>query len=67
MVQYDIIKSEKKYIYIQNQEEKTSSPSVFFSGLGIVFSVTGREQLKPDLGVALPMSDENLFPQITHV
>lgn len=64
---------------IQNQEEKTSkslkqsllffkkrtTPSVFFSGLDIVFSVTGREQLTPDLGVALPMQMRIFLPDYT--
>lgn len=61
-------------IMLLNQKKKTDSEprrqtfefaSVFYAGLQIVFSVTGREQPKPDLGVALPMQMRIFLPDYT--
>ncbi len=56
----------RKTLKSPKQLFERTTPSVFFAGFEIISPVTGREQAKQDLGVALPMQ-MRIFSQITHV
>lgn len=56
----------RKTLKSPKQPFERTAPSVFFAGFKIISLVTGREQAKQDLGVALPMQ-MRIFSQITHV